>query len=59
MKAPMTRTKEEKERLLRIIASIHCLWDERPNLSDEEQQHLDATVARLVAMIPDDLKVFL
>lgn len=55
----MTRTKEEKERLLRIIASIHCLWDERPNLSDEEQQHLDATVARLVAMIPDDLKVFL
>jgi hypothetical protein len=55
----MTRTKEEKERLLRIIASIHCLWDERPNLSDEEQQHLDAIVARLVEMIPDDLRVFL
>ena len=53
----MARTKEEKERLLRIISSIHCLWDTRPSLDDKDREHLDALVKRLVEMVPEDLRV--
>lgn len=63
MLTPVTHvdlTKEETDRLLRIISSIRCLQDERPNLtSDADRDNLDALVERLAEMIPENLRVLL
>jgi hypothetical protein len=52
----MGRTDEEKQRLKAIACSIHNLWEERPNLTEEQKHHLDAHVKRLTEMIPEDLR---